>query len=268
MRVTDGVRFVADSYYRGLRAARIPALRRRLHDAGLILCYHNVVATGDDRGGCAGLHEPRARFERQMRFLADHYRVVPLREFIEQLTSGASLRSTAALTFDDGYAGVFEHAVPILDRLRLPATVFIVADAVGRSAPFSWDECAEHRPADWATIRGALGGGIELGAHSCNHPSLPTLTPSQLEHEIVASRAVIHNATGTWPDCFAYPYGHWNARVRDAVRSAGYRAGLTLDFGLNGRDADRWALRRINVPAGISDAAFEAWTAGCHGRTH
>jgi len=262
------VRFVADSYYRGLRAARIPALRRRLNDAGLILCYHNVVAADDDCAGCPGLHEPRARFERQMRWLADHYHVVPLSEFIDRLTRGVSLRSTAALTFDDGYTGVFEHAVPVLNALRMPATVFIVADAVGRSTPFSWDESAGHRAADWSVIRGALGRGIELGAHSCNHPSLPTLTDSQLAHEIVSSRAAIHDATATWPDCFAYPFGHWDARVRDAVRSAGYRAGLTLDFGLNGRGADRWSLRRINVPAGISDAAFEAWAAGCHGRTH
>ena len=67
-----------------------------------------------------------------MRWLADHYRVVGLGEFIERLTSGASLQSMAALTFDDGYAGVFEHAVPILQALGMPATVFIVADAVGR----------------------------------------------------------------------------------------------------------------------------------------
>ena len=262
------MRFVADSYYRGLRAARIPALRRRLNDAGLILCYHNVVATEEDCAGCPGLHESRARFERQMQWLADHYRVVGLREFIDRLTNGASVRSMAALTFDDGYAGVFEHAVPILDALKMPATVFIVADAVGRAAPFAWDERAGHRTADWATICSALGRGIELGAHSFNHPSLPTLTDSQLEHELITSRDVIQSATGTRPECFAYPYGHWNVRVREAVRSAGYGAGLTLDFGLNRRDTDRWALRRINVPAGISDAAFEAWTAGCHGRTH
>ena len=213
-KVTDPVRFVADSYYRGLRAVGLPARRRRLNDAGVILCYHNVVATEEDCAGCPGLHEPRARFERQVRWLAEHYHVVGLSEFIGRLTSGASLRSVAALTFDDGYAGVFEHAVPILHALGIPATVFIVADAVGASAPFPWDECADHRPADWAVIRGALGRGIELGAHSCNHPSLPGLDDSQLEHEIVASRAVIHGATGAWPEFFAYPFGHWNPRVR------------------------------------------------------
>jgi peptidoglycan/xylan/chitin deacetylase (PgdA/CDA1 family) len=169
------------------------------------------------------------------------------------------------VTFDDGYAGVFEHAVPVVRALRMPATVFLVAAAVGRSAPFPWDGAAVHPPADWDQIRAALGGGIEVGAHSCTHPSLPRLTDAELEREIVASRDMLRQATGVTPQFFAYPFGHWDARVRDAVRQAGYLGALTLDFGLNGRREDRWALRRVNVPAGISDAAFQAWASGCHG---
>jgi peptidoglycan/xylan/chitin deacetylase (PgdA/CDA1 family) len=258
------VSLLANSYYGALRAAGVPAFRRRRQDAGLILCYHNVVATGDG-AEALGLHEARKRFERQMGWLAAHYDVVPLHELVDRLTRGALLRSVAAVTFDDGYTGVFEHAVPILDALGIPATVFIVADAAGRTAPFWWDGSTVHRAAGWQRIREALRPGIDLGAHSVNHPSLPGLTDRELEHEVVTSRALIHRATGTWPQFFAYPYGHWDTRVRDVVQSAGYRAGLTLDFGLNGPGADHFALRRINVPAGISDAAFEAWTAGCRG---
>jgi peptidoglycan/xylan/chitin deacetylase (PgdA/CDA1 family) len=258
------VRLLTDSYYGALRAVGVPAFRRRRKDAGLILCYHNVVATGDCVDAL-GLHQSRKRFERQMGWLVAHYDVVPLRELVDRLTRGASLRSVAAVTFDDGYTGVFEHAIPILDALGIPATVFIVADAAGSNAPFWWDGSAVHRPADWQRIRDALGPRIDLGAHSVNHPSLPSLTDAELQHEVVTSRATIHSATGTWPQFFAYPYGHWNAHVRDVVQSVGYRAALTLDFGLNGPGADQWALRRMNVPAGISDAAFESWTAGCRG---
>jgi peptidoglycan/xylan/chitin deacetylase (PgdA/CDA1 family) len=258
------VSLLADSYYGALRATGVPAFRRRRKDAGLILCYHNVVATMDGMDAL-GLHQARTRFERQMRWLVGHYDVVPLHEFVHRLTRPASLRALAAVTFDDGYSGVFEHAVPILDALGIPATVFLVADAPGSNAPFWWDGSAVHRPADWQTICDALGSGIDLGAHSVNHPSLPSLTDAELEHEVLRSRAMIHSVTGTWPQFFAYPYGHWNTHVRDVVRSVGYRGALTLDFGLNGPDADRWALHRINVPAGISDAAFESWTAGCRG---
>jgi peptidoglycan/xylan/chitin deacetylase (PgdA/CDA1 family) len=73
---------------------------------------------------------------------------------------------------------------------------------------------------------------------------------------------MIQRATGMQPGFFAYPYGLWDARVRTRIRLAGYRAGLTLDSGLNRPFADPCSLRRLNVPASISDAAFEAWTAG------
>jgi peptidoglycan/xylan/chitin deacetylase (PgdA/CDA1 family) len=258
------VSLIARSYYGGLRAAGVPAVRRRLKDAGLILCYHNVVESSHG-AGCPGLHEGRERFTRQMLWLDAHYDVIGLREFTERLTSGGSLRSVAAVTFDDGYAGVFEHAVPVVRALRLPATVFLVAEAVGRSAPFPWDGAAVHRAADWDQIRAALGDGIEVGVHSGTHPSLPRLTDLELAREIVASRAILRDATGVSPQFFAYPFGDWDARVRDFVRAAGYVGALTLDFGLNDGSVDRWALRRVNVPAGISDAAFEAWASGCHG---
>ena len=119
-----------------------------------------------------------------------------------------------------------------------------------------------HRPADWTTIRAWLGKGIEIGVHSSTHRCLPTLSDAELDHEIEDSRSAVHRATGVCPEFFAYPYGCCDARVAARVRIAGYRAGLSLEPGLVGAGADAWRLRRINVPASISDAAFEAWTAG------
>lgn len=290
----------APIYYGGLRALGIPAATRRLQAAGLILCYHNVVPAGENGIGGDGIHMSCEQFERQMRWLVANYDVISLREFVERLESCASLRSTAVIAFDDGYTGVFEQAAPILHALRVSATVFLVAEAVGRSAGFWWDQPAivasatperrerwltdlrgddeaivadaapggrrplprSHRPAGWDTIRAWLGKGIDIGVHSATHRSLPTLTDVELEHELTASRAIVHRATGVWPEFFAYPYGRCDSRVRGSVRAAGYRAALGLEAGLNDFRADAWCLRRINLPAGISDAAFEAWTAG------
>ena len=107
---------------------------------------------------------------------------------------------------------------------------------------------------------------MDLGVHSATHRSLPSLTDAELEYELVTSRSIVHRATGACPEFFAYPYGRWDARVRARVRAAGYRAALTLDAGLNDAASDLLALPRINVPAGISRAAFEAWTAGLQAR--
>jgi peptidoglycan/xylan/chitin deacetylase (PgdA/CDA1 family) len=298
------VRLGAMIYYGGLRALGAAALRRRLQDAGLILCYHNVVPRADKQVGEPELHLPLDQFERQMRWLVAHYDVIPLRAFIERLERGATLRAAAVVTFDDGYAGVFEHAVPILEALRIPATVFVVAEAPGRATGFWWDDpkivriqsapqrqqClvrlrgdesairsglqaptlesmpAAYRAADWTTIRSHVGGLIDIGAHSSTHRALPTLQDAELEREVVEGRDVVYKATGVWPEFFAYPYGLWDSRTRAVVREAGYRAALSLEPGVNPSQADRWCLRRVNVPTGISEAAFEAWTAGFQGR--
>jgi peptidoglycan/xylan/chitin deacetylase (PgdA/CDA1 family) len=285
----------ATLYYDGLRTFRVPAVRRRWQQAGVIVCYHNVVSD-EDEDGAPGLHIPFRRFARQIRWLADHYDIVTLSELVRE-RSGRGAPPLAAITFDDAYAGVFEHAAPFLERLGIPATVFVVSGAPGGVHGFWWDHPLiveaqtdrlrdqwlrdlrgdgktilaalgaspvvmprAYRPADWETIRAHAEDRIDIGVHSATHRFLPALTDSELECELVTSRAVIHQQTGIWPEFFSYPYGLCDDRVRSAVRSAGYRAAFGVDAAA-GRP-DRWTLSRTNIPSGISDSAFEAWTAG------
>lgn len=148
--------------YSALRVSGLTALARRLSRGGVILCYHNVVA-GTDAGPSdrLGLHMRLPTFERQMRWLAGTYEVVPLADLVGGWSRGASLRGLAAVTFDDGYSGVFDHAWPLLRDLSIPATVFVVAEAPGRDEGFWWDDpdvLRAHSPArhrHWLTeLRG------------------------------------------------------------------------------------------------------------------
>jgi peptidoglycan/xylan/chitin deacetylase (PgdA/CDA1 family) len=288
--------------YSALKLAGLTALARWLSRDGVILCYHNVVAEND--AGVAdrlGLHMPLRTFERQMRWLAGHYAVVHLAEFVDRLCRGERLRGVAAVTFDDGYEGVFEHAWPLLRDLRIPATVFVVADAPGRNEGFWWDDPdilrahsparyrhwltelrgdsvsiaesvvpagrprqppARCRSAAWQTITEAARSGLQLGVHSATHRSLTALDEISLRREVVEGRDIIQRHTGVTPEFFAYPYGLWNGRVREAVRSAGYRAAFTVEDRHQAATPDPWALPRVNIPARIEDAAFQAWTAG------
>lgn len=294
--------------YHLLRTLGAPALARALQRGGVILCYHNVVATAEPNGaGDVSLHLPLPAFRRQIDWLVSRYRVISLHELITRLEARESLRGVAVLTFDDAYRGVFEHAWPVLRQLRLPATVFVVAEAPAQGRLFWWDQPAvraaatpERRrrwldelrgdgpsilrslaaspaparpsdsprlpgaqtPADWSTIRQAAAEGLAVGVHSLTHRSMPALSDAELIGELVQSREIVEREIGNTPECFAYPYGRWDARVRTAVGSAGYRAAVSLDYGLNGMQADVLALRRVNVPAGISDATFQAWVAG------
>ena len=266
------------AYYDGVRALRLPALVRRWRDAGVVLCYHNVLPPRNaDHLGEPAVHLAVEGFTEQIRWLAHRYEIVSLGEMVQRLSSGRSLRGLAALTFDDGYDGVFTQAWPVLHQLRLPATVFVVSDRPDRQEAFWWDRPPpgpsasaplphSHRPAGWDSIRAAARDGLDIGVHTATHASVNQLDDAELEREVVASRDTVRTQTGASAEFFAYPYGLWNARARDAVRAAGYRGAVTLDYGLVTGRADPWALRRVNIPAGISIPAFEAWVAGLHPR--
>ena len=73
-----------------------------------------------------------AMFERHVDWLARRYRIVDLTELGARLESGEELPpNLAAITFDDGYADFYDHALPILRRKGIPAAVFVMTDFVG-----------------------------------------------------------------------------------------------------------------------------------------
>ena len=66
------------------------------------------------------------RFDRQMAFLAAHYRVVSMAEVLDAHETGTPLPARAVLiTFDDASVDFAAHAWPVLKRYSLPATVFV-----------------------------------------------------------------------------------------------------------------------------------------------
>jgi peptidoglycan/xylan/chitin deacetylase (PgdA/CDA1 family) len=106
----------------------------------LIVYWHSVHGPGDDLAWCRepSLSLSLELFQRQVELLRRHFTVVGLDEAV----AAASSR-VAALTFDDGYRGVYQHAFPVLRDLGLPATVFLVTERIGSAAPLWWDELVD-----------------------------------------------------------------------------------------------------------------------------
>jgi peptidoglycan/xylan/chitin deacetylase (PgdA/CDA1 family) len=86
---------------------------------------------------------PKETFEAQIAYLAKNYNILGLTEAISLLRERRLPRRSLALTFDDGYNDNYEHAFPILKGYRIPATFFVVTDAMGGKLRLWWDEVSE-----------------------------------------------------------------------------------------------------------------------------
>ena len=135
-----------------------------------------------------------------------------------------------AITFDDGFADFATAAHPALAARGWPATVFLPAAYVGKTA--DWDEYAGGRPPmTWATVAALAGRGVEFGAHGVRHLDLITLDDEAARDEVVYAKWRISENTGRPVRSFAAPYGRTTAAVRTEIgrRTTLARADRTAD---------------------------------------
>ena len=102
----------------------------------VVLGYHRVALPAEDPWDMC---VTPGVFAEQMQVLRSDCRPVPL-SFVEGSRTGSTARDqppNVAVTFDDGYADVVCEGLPVLERFEVPATIFVVADAVG--GRFWWD---------------------------------------------------------------------------------------------------------------------------------
>jgi peptidoglycan/xylan/chitin deacetylase (PgdA/CDA1 family) len=96
--------------------------------------YHRVISGVTDPWGLCVSPE---NFNQHLQVLRRFYRLVTL----SQLATGHTIQSRmVALTFDDGYADNFHHALPLLTRNNVPATFFLTSGMLGATCEFWWDE--------------------------------------------------------------------------------------------------------------------------------
>lgn len=125
--------------------------------------YHRV---GEDSFDPWGLSVSFEHFINQMEWVASRRTVLGLGEFTRRHAAQDLPTDAIAITFDDGYASTLKSALPVLERLGLPATIFLPTMLVERAAEFWWDELEELVLGTSRTVLNFDGRVIELGDES------------------------------------------------------------------------------------------------------
>lgn len=214
----------------------------------LILMYHQVDCPRSplEQRFCT----PPEDFARQMAWLGRAgYRGVSLDDIRAHVAGERRLSGNAVhITFDDGFVGVLEHALPALQEHAMPATLFALPGQTGATNEWMWRRNFPRRAIMSAEqLRLLAREGISIGSHTRTHARLTELPPEQATREIADSRKELEDMLGQAVEYFAYPFGLFNEAVRDMVAKAGYRAACSTRSGFNRPGEDIYLLRRIDV---------------------
>lgn len=87
-----------------------------------------------------------------------------------------------------------------------------------------------HRPMTSTELRSLSANPLfEIGGHTATHPSLPTLSRTEQEWEIVSGAQFLEATLGTPIRSFSYPFGEWEEVTRDIVMAAGFECALATE---------------------------------------
>jgi peptidoglycan/xylan/chitin deacetylase (PgdA/CDA1 family) len=204
-----------------------------------VLCYHQIrpVRPGDAPSARPYIVDP-GTFARQIRALdRAGYEPVGAQALVDHLARGAPLPPRpVVLTFDDGSAGQYRAALPVLRRHGFTATFFVMTVALDKPG--------------WLTrrqVRALDRAGMTIGAHTWDHQPVPDYAQDDWRTQVDAPTRELSRLVGHPVRLFAYPFGRWRPEAIPHLWHAGLRAG----FQLAGEVAPAhplWSIRRIIVP--------------------
>jgi peptidoglycan/xylan/chitin deacetylase (PgdA/CDA1 family) len=190
-------------------------------DAAAVLMYHSV---------CNGPTNPLFRqyvlapafLERQLAALAEAGFTV---DSSVHATGGPPATRSVVLTFDDGFRDFYDVVLPMLERYRMRASLFIPTGYIGGTAVWLSPEGESTRPIlDAAQLRDiAASKLVDVGAHSHAPPPLDIVDAARRAAEIRLPRLILEDLLQTPVTTFAYPFGYFNGAALREVAAADYR---------------------------------------------
>jgi peptidoglycan/xylan/chitin deacetylase (PgdA/CDA1 family) len=216
-------------------------------DSVPILMYHRIATDGPP--GLKRWRMTPELFAAHMNVLfRAGYRTITLAEWAEALVQRRPVRGKRVLlTFDDGYSDFLSGAIPILHRHDFSATVFLVAEQIGKTALWDADfgDCASLL--SWEEIKSLQEIGIEFGGHSCIHRKMTEMGSTELAEDTRRTRMILEEGLGVPVPTLAYPYGEQNEFVRRVVGEVGTTAAVTCEPGISKLGDDPLRLPRIEI---------------------
>jgi len=260
----------------GSPAGAAPEAPVHYQDQIAVLTYHDVSPTVP-RG--TDTVSPQEFAAEMTLLLGEGFHFVSVPDLERFVSAGAPVPPNAVcVVFDNGYAGIYRYALPVLEHDRIPAAVFLIVANVGRVAhDFTWDEIKAMNQTSLVRFytetydlhRGIGIGGGETTAATVGIAVLPDGRResdgeyrARVSSDLVKARTIVEREVGQPVDAMVYPYGQYTPELIALAGAAGYHYLFTTIGWTVGPHADPARLPRLDIgvwdqtPAGAAGAAL------------
>jgi peptidoglycan/xylan/chitin deacetylase (PgdA/CDA1 family) len=211
------------------------------NDKGIpILMYHSIDKEVDPvTGKLNELRVPKEVFREQMKYLKENgYITLTMSEVYDFFQNNKGVpEKSIVITFDDGYLDNYTNAYPILKEFGFNATVFIISGLVDKDKAYMTSE----------QLKEMELSGIEMQAHTANHPQLSTLDYENQMREIKDSKIFLENLLNKKIEYIAYPYGNYNENTLKIVKELEFKAAYLADGPWAYKNDGAYLYRRVYI---------------------
>ena len=254
-----------------------PCSRDKNPNEFTILSYHEISEKSETLD--ASYAVTPANFEAQVQwFIKNGYHFINVDAILKYRKNGKPLPDKAVLmTFDDGYASVYNNAFPIIKKYKVPAVIALVGSwlEAKETADFNGEMIAREKFLSQPQLKEMVRSGlVEIASHTHSlhkgiignpqgntQPAVRTRQwfaqtqkyedeasyQKRVYNDLLRNNTFLEKYTGQKPRIIVWPYGHYNIEVRKIAEKLGMPIGLTLDDGSNTKTTPLWGLRRILV---------------------
>lgn len=207
-----------------------------------VLMYH---AVSDDLWGIGELFVSPSDMEAQLKYLTDNgYDCI----WFEDIAHIEDYDKPVILTFDDGYDDNYTELYPLLQKYQVKVTIFVIANAPGRSHKMTAEQIREL----------ADSGFVSIQSHGYTHGDMDVMDEANLEYELGSSQKEITRITGRIPNVICFPTGKYSDLTLEIARKY-YCFGLKMVGGQYNTSDDPMLVNRYYISRYTDIYTFAAY---------
>jgi peptidoglycan/xylan/chitin deacetylase (PgdA/CDA1 family) len=228
-----------------------------------ILTYHRIAPHTEGLPAPAYNVTPE-RFRQQLVGLQQRgFEFISLREALAHQDTPERLPAKpVVLTFDDCFETVYTEAWPILEALKIPATLFVSTGYWESDEPFPFDIWSQryadqlpvhhYRPLQLAQYQEMVQSDlIDIGTHTHTHADFRE-HPHVLREEMQLAAELVEQHLGIQQPTFSFPFGSAvdgfsGPELMEVARQSGVLCALTTEVALVEPQQDPFGWPRMNV---------------------